>query len=43
MPPQWPDLVLSSDVPDVEFDVLVGHSFNVEADCGDGGYVGIYL
>ncbi len=32
MPPEGPDFVLSSDVPDVEFDVFIRDSFNVEAD-----------
>ena len=35
--PQRPDLVLATDVPDVELDVLVGDGLDVEADCGDGG------
>lgn len=34
---------MAADVPDVEFDVLVGYGFDVEADGGDGGYVGVYL
>ena len=33
--PQRPDLVLSSDIPYVKFDVLVGNSLDVEADCLD--------
>ena len=37
MPPQGPDLVLATDVPDSEADVLVLHSLHVEADGGDGG------
>jgi hypothetical protein len=39
MPPQRPDLVLSTHVPDVEFDVLVGYRLHVEADCRNGRYV----
>ena len=31
MPPQRPDLILSSDIPDVEFDVLVRHGLHVKA------------
>lgn len=30
---------MAADVPDVEFDVLVGDRLDVEADGGDGGYV----
>ena len=41
MPPQRSDLVLSTHVPDVEFHVLVGDGFDVEADGGDGGDVGV--
>jgi hypothetical protein len=37
--PERADLVLPADVPHVEFDVLVGDGFHVEADGGDGGYV----
>lgn len=36
MPPQRPDLVLATNVPDVKLDVLVGDRLNVEADRGDG-------
>ena len=43
MSPERTNLVLTTDVPNVEFDVLVGYSFDVEADGGDGGYVGIEL
>ena len=39
MPPQWPDFVLSSHIPDVELDILVGDCFDVEADCGYRGDV----
>ena len=34
MPPQRPNLVLSSYIPDVKFHILVGHSLHVEADSG---------
>lgn len=39
MPPQGTDLVLATDIPDVEFDILVGDAFHVEADGRDGGDV----
>lgn len=39
MPPQRPDLVLTTDVPDIKLDVLVGDGLDVEADGGDGGDV----
>lgn len=35
MPPQRSDLVLTANVPDIKFDVLVGNSLDVEADRGD--------
>lgn len=38
VPPQRTDLVLSSDVPDIELYVLVRHGLDVEADCGDCGH-----
>lgn len=31
MPPQWPDLILATDIPYSELDVLVLNSLNVEA------------
>lgn len=37
MSPQRSNLVLSTDVPHVELDVLVCYRLNVEADCGNGG------
>ena len=37
MPPQWTDLILTTDIPDIEFDILVGHALDVESDCGDSG------
>jgi hypothetical protein len=39
MPPQWTNLILTTDIPDIEFDVLVGHALDVESDGGDGGNV----
>lgn len=35
MTPQWPDLVLTTDIPDGEGDVLVLHRLDVEPDGGD--------
>lgn len=34
VPPEGPDLILPSDVPDVELDIFVGDGFDVESDCG---------
>jgi len=31
MSPKWPDFVLTTDVPNIEFHVFIGHSFDVEA------------
>lgn len=31
VPPQRSDLILTSDIPDVELDILIGHRFHVEA------------
>jgi hypothetical protein len=39
VPPEGADLVLSADIPYVEFGVLVRYGFDVEADGGDGCYV----
>ncbi len=39
MPPQGPDLILSTDIPHVELDVFIGDGFDVEADGGDRGDV----
>jgi hypothetical protein len=41
--PQWTDLVLAADIPDVELGVLVGDSLDVEADGGNGGDVLVEL
>lgn len=38
VPPEGTNLVLASDIPDVELDVLVGNSLDVETDGGDGGH-----
>ena len=43
MSPQRSYLVLTSDIPDIELDILVCDCFNVEANGGDGGDVGIEL
>lgn len=32
VPPEWSNLILSSDVPDIELDVLVCDSFDIESD-----------
>lgn len=37
VPPKRTDLVLTTDVPNVELDVLVGDGLHVEADRGNGG------
>lgn len=36
MSPQWSYLILSTNIPHVELDILVGHRFNVEAHCRNG-------
>lgn len=43
MSPKRPDLVLASDIPDVELGVLVCDGLDVEADGGDGGNVLVEL
>jgi hypothetical protein len=43
MSPQGTDLVLASDIPDVELGVLVCDSLHVEADGRDGGDVLVKL
>ena len=35
MPPQLSDLILATDVPNMERDVLVGHLLDIEANGGD--------
>lgn len=37
MSPQRSNLVLSTDIPNVEFDILVRDCFNIEADGRNGG------
>ena len=39
MAPQRPDFILTTHIPDIEFDVLVGHALDVEADGWNRGYV----
>lgn len=39
MPPQRPNLVLATDIPNVELDVFISHSFDVEADGRDGSNI----
>lgn len=43
MPPQRPDLVLSSHIPDVELDILVRDGLDVEAYGGNRRYVRVEL
>lgn len=43
MSPQRPYLVLPSDIPDVEFHVLVCNGLDVEADGRNSGDVGVQL
>ena len=38
MPPQRPDLVLPSHIPDIKFDILVCDGFDIETDRGNGGH-----
>jgi len=33
VPPQRPNFILTSDIPDVELDILIGHRFHVETNC----------
>jgi hypothetical protein len=37
--PEGSDLVLTTDIPDIELDILVGHALDVESDSRNGGYV----
>lgn len=32
MSPQWSNLVLSTNIPDIEFDILVCHRLDIETD-----------
>ena len=43
MPPKRSNLILPSDVPNVELDILIGDGLDVEADSGDGSDVGVEL
>jgi hypothetical protein len=43
MSPQRADLVLTSNVPYIELDILVRHSLHIEAYCRDGGDVLVEL
>ena len=43
MTPEWADLVLAANIPNVELCVFVGYGFYVEADGGDGGDVLVQL
>lgn len=43
MPPQRPNLILPSHVPNVELDILIRDRLDVEADSRDGGDVGVEL
>ena len=35
MSPQWPNFILSANIPHVELDIFVGDRLDVEANCGD--------
>lgn len=37
MSPQWSNLILSSNIPNIELNVLVCNSLDVESDSRDGG------
>ncbi len=39
MPPERSNLVLTTDVPHIELDILIGHGLDVETDCWNGGDV----
>lgn len=43
MPPKRPNLVLPSDIPNIELDVFIGDGLDVEADSRDGGDLGVEL
>ena len=36
MSPQWSDLILSADIPDIKLDILIRHSLDVEPDSRNG-------
>lgn len=39
MPPERTDLILTTNIPDIKLDILVGDSLDVETDGRDGGDV----
>ena len=39
MSPEGSDLVLTTDIPDVELDILVGHALDVESDGRNGSNI----
>ena len=39
MAPEGSNLILPTNVPDVEFDILIGHALDVETDSGNSGDV----
>lgn len=39
MSPERSDLVLTTDIPNIEFDVLISDTLDVESDGGNGGHV----
>lgn len=39
MSPKRTDLVLTTDIPHIELDILIGDALDVESDGGDGGHV----
>lgn len=43
MSPQRSDLVLSTHIPDIKFNILIGDGFDVETDGRDGGDVLVEL
>lgn len=43
MPPQRPNFILPSHVPNVELDIFIRDRLDVEADSGDSGDVGVEL
>lgn len=43
MPPQRPNLVLTSHIPNIKLDVLIRDGLDVEANGRDGGDVGVEL
>lgn len=37
--PEGSNLVLTTDIPDIELDILVSHAFDIESNCRNGGDV----